>query len=133
MIDYINHRLVCWSEWAIRRDTFGLGWPREAPYVREFLGHNRGGNVEEINEQAMEIESSVLALKRARPELAAVVMEFYRKTGSAAYKAKMLHICRDTMYARLHQAHVWIMGWLQDQEVLQHEQATKAKYLRIAA
>jgi hypothetical protein len=133
MIDYINHRLVCWSEWATRRDDGGLGWQREAPYVREFIGHTRGGNVEEINEAAMEIESSVLALRRARPELASVVMEFYRKTGSATYKAKMLHICRDTMYARLHQAHVWIMGWLQDQEVARHEQATSKKYLRVAA
>jgi len=45
----------------------------------------------------------------------------------------MLRVCKVTMYARLHQAHVWIMGWLQDQEVLRHEHATKAKYLRAAA
>ena len=133
MIDYINHRLVCWSEWATRRDDGGLGWQREAPYIREYISHQRGGSVEEINEQAMEIESSVLAMKRARPDLAGVVMEFYRKTGSAEYKAKMLHICRDTLYSRLHQAHVWIMGWLQDQEVLRHERAQNAKFLRVAA
>lgn len=132
MIDYINHRLVCWAEWATRRDDGGLGWHREAPYTRQVISHSRG-NVDEINEQAMEIEASVLALRTDRHELFDVVMEFYRKTGSAAYKAKMLRVCEKTMYNRLHQAQVWIMGWLQDQEVLRHEHEKKAKYIRAVA
>lgn len=114
MIDYINHRLVIWAEWAIRRDDGGLGWARQAHYTKAVLTHTRG-NVEEINEQAMEIERAVLALGADRPVLAQAVMEFYRKSGSVEYKARMLGVCRDTLYARLHQSHLWLIGWLQDQ------------------
>ena len=132
MIDYINHRLICWSEWAIRRDDGGLGFPRQSHYTKAFISHSRG-NIEEINEAAMEIETSVLALRKARSDLAAVVMEFYRKTGSAEYKARALHICRDTLYARLHQAHIWIMGWLQDKDVEQWDRQRLQKNIRAAA
>ena len=115
MIEYINHRLVIWAEWAIRRDDGGLGWPRQAHYTKAVLSHTRG-NVEEINEQAMEMERAVLALGGAQPVLVKAVMEFYRKGGSVEYKARMLGVCRDTLYTRLHQSHIWLMGWLQDQD-----------------
>lgn len=131
MIDYINHRLVCWAEWATRRDDGGLGFPRQSHYTKAFLGHSRG-NIEEINEAAMETETGVLALRGARPDLADVVMEFYRKTGSAEFKARVLGVCRDTMYARLHQAHVWIMNWLQDREVERNERVTAVNQRRVA-
>lgn len=114
MIDYVNHRLVCWAEWATRRDDGGLGFPRQSHYTKAVLSHSRG-SIEEINEQAMEMERSVLALRQALPVLAAAVMEFYRKTGSAEFKARALGIHRDTLYARIHQAQVWLMEWLQDQ------------------
>jgi hypothetical protein len=132
MIDYMNHRLVCWAEWATRRDDGGLGFPRQSHYTKAMLSHGRG-NIEEINEAAMEIETGVLALRKARPELAAVVMEFYRKTGSAEFKARVLGVCRDTMYTRLHQAHIWIMGWLQDRDVEQWERERMQKKFRAAA
>ena len=114
MIDYINHRLVCWAEWAIRRDDGGLGFPRQSHYTKAFLSHS-GRNVEEINEEAMEIETGVLLMRRSRDDLYLVVMEFYRRTGSAEYKAKKLHVCKDTMYSHLHQSHIWLMEWLQEQ------------------
>ena len=132
MIDYINHRLVCWAEWAIRRDDGGLGFPRQSHYTKAFISHSRG-NIEEINEAAMEIETSVLALRRERGDLADVVMEFYRKTGSAEYKARALGVCKDTMYSRLHQAHIWIMGWMQDREVEQWERSRMKKNLKKVA
>lgn len=128
----MNHRLVCWAEWATRRDDGGLGFPRQSHYTKAMLSHGRG-NIEEINEAAMEIETGVLALRKARPELAAVVMEFYRKTGSAEFKARVLGVCRDTMYTRLHQAHIWIMGWLQDRDVEQWERERMQKKFRAAA
>lgn len=131
MIDYINHRLVCWAEWATRRDDHGLGWHREAPYTRQVISHSRG-NVDEINEAALEIEASVLKLRQHRSDLYDVVMEFYRKTGSAEFKAKQLHISRDTLYARLHNSHIWIMGWIQDQESLEHERIVHERRRMVA-
>ncbi len=125
MIDYVNHRLVCWAEWAIRRDDGALGFPRQSHYTKAVLSHTRG-NIEEINEQAMEMERAVLALGRARAQLRAAVMEFYRKSGSAEYKARRLGIHRDTLYARIHQAHVWMMEWLQDQSEV--ECAARVRY-----
>lgn len=114
MIEYMNHRLVCWAEWAIRRDEGALGFPRQSHYTKAMLGHSRG-NIEEINEQAMEVERAVLALRRTMPILSNAIMEFYRKTGSAEYKARVLGVHRDTLYARIHQAHIWLMEWLQDE------------------
>jgi hypothetical protein len=119
MIDYMNHRLVCWAEWAVRRDAGAQGFPRQSHYTKAVLSHSRG-SIEEINEAAMEVETCYLALRHARAPLADAVFEFYRKTGSAEYKAKKLGVCRDTLYGRLHQAQVWMMEWLQDQEVERH-------------
>ena len=131
MIDYINNRLVSWANWATKRDE-GCGYPRQSHYTK--LVHSHGvGSIEEINEEAMEIETAVLALRNDRQELHAVIMEFYRKTGSAEYKARALHICRDTLYARLHQAHIWIMNWMQDKDAEQWDRQRLQKNLRAAA
>lgn len=132
MIEYMNHRLVCWAEWATRRDDGGLGWPRQAHYIKAVLSHGRG-NIEEINEAAMEIETGVLALRRERDDLFLVVMEFYRKTGSAEYKARALGVHKDTLYARLHAAHIWLMNWVQDQAIEQHDRAARMKKILRAA
>lgn len=131
MIDYINHRLVCWAEWAARRDDGAIGFPRQSHYTKAFLSHSRG-NIEEINEDAMEMERAYLALKAERVQLSDAVFEFYRKTGSAEHKARHLHVCKDTLYARLHQAHVWMMGWLQDQEIERGVSVRGKKLLAVA-
>ncbi len=68
MIDYINHRLVLWAEWATRRDDGGLGYPRQAHYTKAVLTHSRGC-IEEIDEAAMEMERAVQALGHALPML----------------------------------------------------------------
>jgi len=132
MIDYMNHRLVCWAEWATRRDDGGLGWPRQSHYTKAVLSHSKG-NIEEINEAAMEIETGVLALRRERDDLFLVVMEFYRKTGSAEYKARALGVHKDTLYARLHAAHIWLMNWVQDQAIEQHDRSAAMKNILRAA
>lgn len=126
MIDYINHRLVCWAEWATRRDDGGLGWARQAHYTKAVLSHSRG-NIEELNEEAMEIEAGVLALRSASPAGFEVVMEFYRKTGSAETKARSLRMHKDTMYSKLHATHIWLMNWLQDRAIEQHDKAAAMK------
>jgi hypothetical protein len=132
MIDYMNHRLVCWAEWATRRDDGGLGWPRQSHYTKAVLSHGKG-SLEEINEAAMEIETGVLALRREREGLFLVVMEFYRKSGSAEYKAMALGVHKDTMYARLHSSHVWLMNWVQDRAIEQHDRAAANKKILRAA
>ena len=130
MIEYMNSRLCLWAEWAIRRDDGGIGFPRQSQYTKAVISHNRG-NIEEINESAMEMESGVLALRSALPILFDAVMEFYRKTGSVAFKASHLHIGVATLYNRIHQAHAWLMNWLQDQAEVEREQ--QKKYFRRAA
>jgi hypothetical protein len=132
MIDYINHRLVCWAEWATRRDAGALGFPRQSAYTRAVLFHSRGVSLEEINEAAMEMERAVLALRACMPVLFESVWEFYRKGGSAECKARHLGVHRDTLYSRIHQAHVWVMNWLQDRASNMREKVSEKKYLQVA-
>ena len=132
MIDYINTRLVSWAAWAIKRADNGGGYPRQSHYTKLVHSHCIG-NIDEINEAAMEIERGVLELRAARADLYAATMEFYRKTGSVEYKARMLGICRDTLYSRVHGAHVWLMNWMQDQEVERWEKQRRANKFRLAA
>lgn len=132
MIDYINLRLVFWAEWAQRRDSGALGFPRQSAYTRAVLFHHRGVSLEEIHEAAMETERAVLAMRKALPGLYAAVWEFYRRGGSVECKARALGVHRDTLYARVHQSHCWIMNWFQDQHVPSQVDTMK-KYLRAVA
>lgn len=114
MLTYINSRLVMWAEWVRRKDDGGIGFPRECSYTR-LQGRSGGGFVPNVDADCWEIECAVTALKTASPRLHQVVDLFYCRTMTGEQMAKRCQCSRDTLYARLHQAHVEIMNWLQDQ------------------
>lgn len=114
MILYINTRLLAWSEWVIKgRRVSGLSYPTQVSYAR--LATSGGGrHGAEFDEEAWEIEQAVNAL---RAELKQLVHDFYLRTTTGDMLARKLGCSRDTIYHRLHLAHVEIMGSLNDMAV----------------
>lgn len=113
MIEYINARLNDWSEWvATGRKVEGLGYPSQVSFMR--LTPSSGGNrAPSWNEDAYEVELAVNGLEHPLKEL---IFQFYLHPGTVQSHAKALRICRDTLYVRLHQAHIKVMEYLSDSE-----------------
>jgi DNA-directed RNA polymerase specialized sigma24 family protein len=112
MIVHINNLLNHWAMWSTRRASSGLGYPRQAIYTR-LVANGSAMLMPEIDEESWAMEQAVQALK-SRQNLHEVVIEVYLKGGTSEQKAKALHCHRDTMYVRLHQAHIAIMDWLSE-------------------
>jgi DNA-directed RNA polymerase specialized sigma24 family protein len=112
MIDYINTKLNLWAAWAATGRT-RLGYPREAA----FMSAMRGGRPAEINDgDAMTIEHAVRILA---PEQRQVVTLYYLRMRSCAADqiARECGCSRDTVYHRLHRAHLAIKEALEDREL----------------
>jgi len=110
MILHINDKLNVWADWvATGRRVRGLGYPSQVAFMRLTPSANTLRMPVE-NETAWEIERAVHDLDR---QLRDVVEQFYLRAGTAETHAKALRICRDTLYVRLHNAHVKIMEALQ--------------------
>lgn len=108
MIVYINTRLNEWADWSIRRESNGLGYPRECSYTR-MQARSGAGFAPETNERAWEVEQAVQSLGDVSKQ---VIIEMYLKTGTAEQKARSCQCCARTMFNRLHHAHVLIMEFL---------------------
>ena len=93
-----------WAQWvSTGRKVHGLGYPSQPAFMREAGGsHNSSPTV---NEDALQVESCVRLLEH---DLHLLVQQFYLRAGTADSHARHLGICRDTLYARLHRAHVFI-------------------------
>jgi DNA-directed RNA polymerase specialized sigma24 family protein len=126
MIDYINARCNQWVLWHRRGQDNGLGFPRECAYTR--LDGRTPGKVSQppVDEAAWEIERAVRALEH---ELNKVVIQFYLKRGTSEDKARACQCHRDTLYARLHTAHIRILEWLNDETAGVPHQVVKQKFL----
>lgn len=111
MIPYIDSQLIRWAEW-LRTGNTRLGYPSQSAFVSA-MGGGGGQPVVMPDDDAMAINRAVAALD---PELKTVVDCVYRTmrgcTGEAI--AEYLGCHRDTVYARLHRAHVAVMGYLED-------------------
>ncbi len=112
MIPYINDQLELWAAWC-RSGRTRLGYPRAAAFVR--AGEGSGGQAMTLpDSRGLEIEHAVQTLDH---ELRELVTLFYVRMRSCptAEIAKALHCSRDTVYARLHRAHLGVMETLHDQ------------------
>lgn len=111
MIHYIDDELRQWAQWSILRQDGGLGYPRQSNFTR--IGGGSGGAFSPvIDEDAAAVEQCVLRLK---DELWCVVDYWYRSPSASPTSTALFCRChRDTVYSRLHQAHIHIMGWLND-------------------
>lgn len=113
MILYINDRLNVWALWvASGRKVVGLGYPSQCAFTR-LTPSSTSRCSPMMNEEAGEVERAVHKLDR---QLQETIYQFYLHAGPADTHAKALRICRDTLYSRVHAAHVKIMEHLQDDE-----------------
>lgn len=112
MIEYIGNRLVAWAAWCERRQSGGLGYPRQAAFTK--LAHSGGERFDAtlvIDEEAWEIEQAVCA---TMPELRAVAMAVYRVRGTGAQAAALVGCSERTLYRRIDALHQAVMDWLLD-------------------
>ncbi len=114
MIDYINGRLNQWGLWCLsgREKT---GFPKQSAFMR--LAPSKGGALAICDDEAMQINRAV---QRLEGELRQVVDLFYIRMRSceAGSIARVLKCHRDTLYARLHRAHVRVKEAIDDEELL---------------
>ena len=115
MILYINEKLNQWGLWCLSGRA-RVGYPKRAAFMR--LVPSSGANSVTIcDDEAMQINRAV---QRLEGELRQVVDLFYIRMRScdAGSIARVLRCHRDTVYARLHRAHVVVMDALHDDELL---------------
>jgi len=111
MIGFIDDELRQWAAWSIARRDGGLGYPRQINFAR--LGSGACSSFAPIiDEDAVAMEQCVLRL----PESLWCVVDYWYRAPSAnpTLCALYCNCHRDTVYARLNQAHVQLMGWLND-------------------
>lgn len=111
MIHYIDGQLWNWSAWVARRSDGGTGFPSQVSFARLSGGEKRS-MMPVIDEDAAAVELCVLRLGDVHWR---VVQACY--LGPERNMTQVALICRchrDTVYTRLHEAHVQIMGWMND-------------------
>jgi DNA-directed RNA polymerase specialized sigma24 family protein len=115
MILYINQRLDQWGLWC-RTGRERAGYPKRAAFMR-LVPATGGGDVVICDDEAMQINRAVQSLDS---ELREVVDLYYIKMRScpAGTIARSLRCHRDTLYARLHRAHLLVMDAIHDEELL---------------
>lgn len=115
MIPYINHKLNQWGLWC-RSGRDRVGYPRRAAFMR-LVPDSSGVGVTIGDDEAMQINRAV---QRLDGELRQVVDLFYIRMRScdAGSIARTLRCCRDTLYARLHRAHVLVMDAIHSEGLL---------------
>jgi hypothetical protein len=111
VIEYINVRCNQWAEWHRRRVDSGLGFPKECCYTR-LQGRGPDGWQLTIDESAWEIHRAVHSLDDC---LRMAVTVFYLGRGTIEQRARDCRCSFKTLYRRIDQAHVEIMGWLNDE------------------
>lgn len=109
MIPHINDRLNKWARWvAIGRKVRGLGYPSVVAFARTIgTGHGEP----EFDEDAWEVDQACRALPA---ELRDLIALFYTRVETVESIARKHGCSRDTIYVRLHTAHIHILGSLND-------------------
>lgn len=114
MIDYINVQLNLWAAWLLTADRHGLGFPHQSAFARLSVSKGSGGGGAGLpDEEAMFISRVVAHLPEEQRK---VVDRFYvhcRNT-PVSYMARDFGVSEDTIYRRLHRAHLTIMEALND-------------------
>lgn len=115
MILYINEKLNQWGLWcASAREQ--VGYPKRAAFMR-LVPSSGASTVTICDDEAMQVNRAVQRLDR---ELRQVVDLFYIRMRSCDVGsiARVLKCHRDTVYSRLHRAHVLVMDAIHDEELL---------------
>jgi len=124
VISHINDRCNAWADWIARKLLLGTGYPRECVYTRLQARGGSSGFELTIDEQAWEIHQAVKTLP---PQLLEAINAFYLGKGTVDDKAKDCRCHRDTLFVRVHRAHIVIMDWLYAEAAGLHKAPAPAK------
>lgn len=118
MIEYINKRLNDWARWrvsdrAMLRHMLGVKscWP-DMKRDDADQKYERHGTVVPFDDlECCDTDKAVCALP---PPLKETVIEYYTRVGTAETTARRLGVSKMTLFRRIDQAHIQIMGSLND-------------------
>jgi hypothetical protein len=128
MIEYINKRLNDWAAWSLRGKDGGLGYGGAVSYCRLVPCSGNRGDMVGVDEDALEIDQVVSAIRREAPARFDVVTWFYLKGDVGADRiARELGCCRRTAYARLQALHVDVQDRLFERSIEAGERAQSAR------
>lgn len=115
MIEYINVQLSIWGKAAVRRGSFGLGYPSVSPMFRDASHGGAYGSREPLGvSDAIYVDETDRAVQRLCQADQALCVEFYQRGGTAVEIARRLGIARQRLYERLDQVHRLVLGYLND-------------------
>lgn len=128
MIQYIDKLMLDWAVWTkVRRDG-GLGYPSTAAGFKMGIASSGRGDIIGLDEQSIEIEQIVVSMRQTKPELHKVVDWFYLAGDMTCDRiAKELGCHRDTVYARLHMVHAYVMDCMHDNEIERRDVADELR------
>lgn len=118
MIYFINDKLMIWAEWACKKSSGGLGYPRECSYTKLVQTHGAHGSfTPQMNEDAEKMEACIVALRATEPHLAQVVELRYKfQTMSNVQISKQVGCSDKTVGSWIGIAHQRLLGFLNDLE-----------------
>lgn len=130
MIDYVNSRLVVWSEWIVRREDEGLGFPKECCYTRLVARSGGAGYQPDFTSDAQEIDSIMTKFKNHDADKFRALHLFYGvefkqgKTITVSMNQKQIAADlgrhRETVSNWLDEGHRFILDGLLESDAIAH-------------
>ena len=102
-IDDIHPRLERWAEWVLRRESGGLGYPRECSYTR-LAARSGNGFVPSADHESWQTEQAVVLLARSDELLHQVITVRYLSTRTPEQMFRVCNCSERTFYRRLQDA-----------------------------
>lgn len=128
-LEHIRTRLENWAKWRARREAMGIGYPRQAAFLRVAVDGGRGrADTSASDADAQEIDLAVDAMKLdpAKSKLAKALELVYLGAhgGGVDQAARTMGKAVSTLHDYLAQADHAIERWLQDRaEVRERKRA----------
>jgi len=118
-LEHIRTRLENWAKWRVRRDLLGMGYPRQAAFLRVAVDGGRGRadtSASEADAQEIDLAVDAMKLDTAKARLAKAVELVYLGPhgGGVEQAARTMGKAVSTVHDYLAQADHAIERWLQD-------------------
>lgn len=111
---FITLLMCAWVRYKLCGVSGKLGYKKRASFVHD---EPFGGEVDytpDIDEQSIEVDKCVEALKATRPDLYEFINLQYFYRGKTIEKAERMGCARETFSRKVSEAHNLILGWLND-------------------
>jgi len=130
IIQYVNSRMVLWSEWALKREDGSIGFPSECPYTRLVARSGGSGYKPDVDGDAMEVDKALSAIKKDLPKIYRCLHLFYGIDFRSGHPvpvmltkemiAKDLQCHRDTVYSYLERGSRLLLDAFHENDVIAH-------------